>query len=438
MARMTDQTKDTESLKEVDKALATVQRSNQARLEDLKSGIETLNDETKALIAEVDAVLDPEILNNTPVDQLPPVQDDSVSSSEEALSWDDVVETAEADLIQRGIDVPQSIVQLLSDEENKQISDYLNRPIYERIPWDRWDLFVAFGAGIAGAAVDILLGTPGRFVQNAMADKEHWLGEWMESIHEKHPKHAPIDYMGKDFMGKEKFGYHRGLTTGHDLLNPLEGIKQFKDGEFRGFYWQDGMKFTVEETQNQYGTEYSGMSWQGAVLAWGVHNICDFFSSTSLPIPGTSYLYGLPNRDIRIFVQKHLYQKGINLRHVTLQTLTPLVVEVVIRSYMAIRYKNVDAPKDALRQKRTELLALGHTITTAVNIGKIAILKDPTMLNIPALLLCLKNVLGMVVLEQKRNSFAAKITRNVAELRANQDEIESMLESRFVKPVLLS
>ena len=293
---------------------------------------------------------------------------------------------------------------------------------------DRWDYFVAFGAGIAGAAGDILLGTPGRFVQNAMADKEHGLGKWMESIHAKHADGALIDYQGPNFGGK----YHRGLTTGHDLLRPLEGIRQFKDGEFRGFYWQDGKKFIVETVQNQRGNPYDSInSWPEAAFAWLVHNICDFFSSTSLPIPGTSYLYGLPNRDIRKFVQEDLYQNGINLRHVTLQTLAALVVEVGVRSYMAIRYRNVDVPKNALRQKRTELLALGHTITTAVNNGKITILKDPTMLNVPMLLLCLKNVLGMVVLEQKRNSFAAKITRNVAELRANQDEIESMLESRF-------
>jgi hypothetical protein len=423
------------SQSEVDPDLATVQRANQARLEDLARGAQALREDTKSLLAEVDAVVDPDLLETIlGEDRLRLITEQALPRSDEISSWNEAVDRSRSELQARDIETPNSIVELLSPEENERVSAYLGRPIYERIPWDRWDLFVAFGAGIAGAAVDVLLGTPGRFVQQAMADKNHWLGSWMESIHERDPGGAIIDYQGPHFGGP----YHRGLTTGHDLLRPLEGIRQFKDGIFQGFYYKDGVKHLVETASNQYGNPYGTMGWGAAVLAWMVHNACDFFSSKSLPIPGTSWLYEQPDRDVRIFVQNDLYQNGINLRHVTLQALAPLVVEVGIRTYTAIRYRNAEAPGEALRQKRTELLVLGHMLTTAVNLGKIVVLKDPTMLNVPALLALLRHVLGLVVLEQGRNSFVAKISRNAAELRASQEEIEGLLNARFPVPILLS
>lgn len=420
----------------VDRELASVHRSNRARLDDIEAGVDELRADTAALIHEVDSLVDPDLLDEVRQSDLHLVRETEEAAFDvgEERSWSDVVATADAQLAARGLESPGSVVALLSDTENAAISAHLARPMYERIPWDRWDLLVAFGAGLAGAAADILLGTPGKFVQQAMADKKHWLGSWMESIHDKAPGGAAIDYQGPHFGG----GHHRGLTTGHDLLRPLEGISQFKDGVFRGFYYKDGVKHVVETATNQYGNPYSPMGWGAAAVAWLVHNACDFFSSQSLPIPGTSWLYELPDRDVRVFVQKDLYQNGINLRHVTLQALAPLVVEVAIRSYAALRYRHTDAPEDAVRQKRAELLTLGHTLTAAVNIGKIVVLNDPTMLNVPALLALLKNVMGLVLLEQGRTSFVARIARNAGELRDTQADIEILLERRISAPILVS
>ena len=242
--------------------------------------------------------------------------------------------------------------------------------------------------------------------------------------------------MGEHFGGR----YHRGRTSGHDLLRPLEAIRQFKDGEFRGTYWgHGGIRHVVERSANQHGNSYSPMGWGAAVLAWMVHVTCDYFSEASLPIPGTSLIHeNSSEHHIRAFVQNDLYGKGINLRHVTLQALAPLAVEVGIRTYTYLRHRKSDAPKDAIRQKQRELLVLAHTLMTAVNLGKIVITHNPLMLNVPALLALVRAVMGLIVLEEGRNSFIAKVSRNVAELRDSQDEIEQMLVERFPIPVLLS
>ena len=98
-------------------------------------------------------------------------------SSGQPLSWNDTLRDAAGQLSLRGIDAPRSVVELLSEDENKKIDAYLNRPLYRRLPWDKWDFLCAFGVGIAGAAIDLLLGTPGRFVQGAM--EKGWLRDSM-------------------------------------------------------------------------------------------------------------------------------------------------------------------------------------------------------------------------------------------------------------------
>ena len=420
----------------IDQQIAIVHRSNAARVEDLEQRTQSMTRKIDGLVDEAEDVLDagPTSPEEAGAIQVVPTEEHGVSSSGQPLSWSDTLRDAVGQLSSRGIDAPRTIVELLSEDENKKIDAYLNRPLYMRLPWDKWDFLCAFGVGLAGAAIDLLLGTPGRFVQGAM--EKGWLRDSMERIHRMHPGNAPIDYQGQSFAGK--WGSHRGLSPGHDLFRPLEGIRQFEDGVFRGPYWKDGVKHIFESGVNQHGKEYEHMGWAAAVVAWLCHVACDFFSKSSLPIPGTSWLREWSNDETRRFLQNSVYQQGINLRHVTLQTIAPLAVEIGIRSYVAIRYRPSDAPKDALSQKTLELLALSHTLTVAINVGKIVIMKNPMMLNVPALLALLRSVLGFVILEQRRNSFVYKASRNAAELCGEQDRIEHVLNTRIPKPLLLS
>ena len=425
----------------IDQQLAIVHRANAARVEDLEQRSQSIDGKLKELLGEAGDVAN---ARSTPPAEgrdlaVVPTEKPSFASSDDRYSWTDSLSDATLQLSSRGIDAPRSVVELLSEEENKEIGACLDRPLYARIAWDKCDLLWAFGVGLVGAAIDLVLGTPKHLVQGAMENKDHWLGAWMERVHKTHPGGAPIDFQGRidgqSFKGR--FGYHRGLSSGHDLFRPLESIRQFKDGVFRGFYWKDGIKYPAASAVNENGIPYAPMGWAAAVVAWLSHMACDFFSSASLPIPGTSWLRELPSHDVRRFVQNSLYQGGIDLRHVTLQTIAPMAVEIGNRSYVAIRYRRSDAPEDALKQKTMELLALSHTLTVAINVGKIVIMKNPLMLNVPALLGLLRSVLGLVILEQRRNSFVYKASRNVAELREEQDKIEHVLNARIPTPLLV-
>ena len=418
--------------------LAVVEMANQERLKVLKAESDNLKNEMQELLQTLEGVFPsdgtvPDIAS-AQVPARKRLEEVGCGDNSGGSSWTKSVRDAKEYLQTKGHPVPTSLSSLLTAEEDAEISEYLNRPLYERIPWDKWDYLVAFGAGLAGAAIDVLLATPGKFGEKAVADKSNWMGQWAEDVHSRHADGAPIDYQGKHFGGS----YHRGLSPGHDLFRPLEGIEQFRDGVFRGTYFADGISHPVETALNQHGVPYKSMGWGSAVLAWLVHLGCDFFSSRSLPIPGTSWLYEMPSREVRVLVQRDLYQNGINLRHLTFQALAPTVVEGGIGVYSALRYRNSDMPKDALLQKRLELLVLGHTLVTAVNVGKVVILEDPTMLNVPAILALLRRLFHVIVLEQRRNSFITKLARNVSDLERSQAEIERVVLSRLSSPVLLS
>lgn len=435
--------------KKKDNELAIVHTANRLMLDDISSTIKNTQQEFTELFEEVDKLC----VDDTSVQELglfldqinePSIDNKSadivinhnLGSDESSLcsDWDSIIQSSRREVEKYGFDSNQTFLcDLLSPEENIAIQRQLNRPIYDRIPWDKWDYGFAFGTGIAAGILDIYVGTPGSGLQKLMVDKEHWIGRHMEKIHSLHPGYAPIDYQGAHFGG----AYHRGLTTGHDLFQPLEGIRQFMDGEFRGYYWVAGKKYFIESSVNQYGNPYQPMDFGAAVLAWMIHMFCDFFSSTSLPIPGTSIAYGMDYRDLRVFVEEDLYKSGFNLRHLVLQTIPPTAIEVILRSYIFLRYHKQTVNPDALSQKKTEILAVAHSVCSAFNIGKVIILQDPLFINLPQLVALSRTMIRLVIQEYNRNSFYNKVQRNLNDLRQVQQQYEYLVEKGLSEPVVL-
>jgi len=429
--------------------LAIVHNANRKMLEDINEKIETskrelceLHDALEQLSANDKSAVSPGLLlgdNNGATSETPFLNTtpshDSLNTSV-ATDWDSIVRASAREIESYGLDPAQmSLYDLLSPEENAAIQHYLNRPFYERIPWDKWDYIFAFGTGIVGGALDILLGTPGLGLQKLMADKTTWIGSQMERIHSLHPNGAPIDYTGKHFGGPR----HRGRSRGHDLFGALESIRQFKDGQFRGFYWVNGEKIPFESFLTPHGNTYTpSEGWGEAVLAWMIHMICDFFSSESLPIPGTSYLHELDSREIRVFVQNDLYGSGFNLRHLALEAIPPLSIEVIIRSYMYFRYRKQTLNRDAIDQKKLELLMIGHTICAGFNLGKVCCMQNPLLINIPQMMALTKTLIRLIVQEHNRTAFIAKVERNIKDLRRTQREYEPIIHNNILAPIILS
>lgn len=413
--------------------LAIVHAANRIMLEDIKNTVKNTKDELALLLDAADKI--PLIEMAGPQsDVLQDKSNKSLSANNSvrqnsirvpvALDWDSIVQVASKEVEAHGLNPSQIyLYDLLTPDENIAIQKYLDRPLYERLPWDKWDYIFAFGTGLVGGVFDIILGTPGFGLQEQMADKNSWIGCHLDKFHHLHSGGAPADYQGPHFGG----GFHRGLTKAHDLLNPIEGIRQFMDGQFRGFYWVDGKKYFIESPVNQYGNPYQTMDFGAAVLAWMIHMFCDFFSSTSLPIPGTSYIYGMDNRELRIFVQEDLYKSGFNLRHLVLQTIPPIAIEVILRSYTFLRYRRQTVNQDALAQKKMELLAVAHAVSAGFNIGKVIVLQDPLFINLPQLVALARTLIRLVLQEYSRNSFFEKALRNVRDLSQTQKEYEDLV-----------
>jgi len=441
--------------------LAIVHAANRIMLEDINSTVEKTKKELKILLDEVNKLpvdnidvenlelplneINEPLLDNQSVNAA--LNQDKINNLKQSITpdWDSIVQVSKKEIADPWLNPDQLFLyDLLSPEENIAIHEYLNRPLYERISWDKWDYVFAFGIGLTGGIFDIFLGTPGFGLQKQMVDKTTWVGSQMEKIHNLHPGGATVDYQGKKFGG----AYHRGLSPGHDLFQVCEGIRQFKDGEFRGWYWVNGKKYFFESSVNQFGKDYEPMCWGEAVLAWMTHMFCDFFSTTSLPIPVTSYLYGIDNRELRVFVEKDLYQRyvykegkrinaGINLRHLVLQTIAPLSIEVIIRCYIFFRYHKQTIDQDALEQKKLELLTIGHAVSTGFNLGKIYLTKDPLLINIPQIVALSKTLMKLVLQEYNRNSFYGKVQRNLKDLRQTQQQYEYLIEKGLSENIIL-
>jgi hypothetical protein len=424
--------------KKEDKELSTVHKANDVILSNLEEDANSVKSDISHLLKEAR-----EIRQSLGL-RLPKVEIDKNQTqsrvigelSDNEVSWKDAVAESEDFLKSEGIDVDNiSSIQLLSSEELLDLNKYLQRPIYGRIKWDRWDYLFCFGAGIFGGLVDIVAGTPGKFLQEKMVDQNHWIGKTMEDIHRYHhntQNPAPIDFKGPNFGGV----HHRGLSSGHDILRPLSGIKQIKEGKFSGYYFEYGKKILFESDTIHKGRPYTPTSWKDAIVIYLIHMFCDFFSQTSLPIPGTSWLRECSNREVRVFAMD-LYKQGINLRHIALQALSPLTVEILLRVYFAIRYRQANVNEDALKLKKSELLLLGHSISTAFNIGKIIIMNNPLLLNVPQVVFTTKQLLGFFVLEHSRNSFISKYSRNMLELDEELSEIETIINTGITYPILL-
>gem|GEM_PF-2888156 len=255
----------------------------------------------------------------------------------------------------------------------------------------------------------------------------------MHKLHKKWPEgyNASIDHEKKDVSAGP---YHRGLSPGHDLLYFIEGIRQFRDGEFRTVYWKDGVAYSYKSNLVQPdGTNtYDHLPLWKATIAYSIHMFCDFFSSKSLPLPGIYYFKLNPDHVVRQIAEK-VYSQDIHLRHVTFQTLPPILISIFISVYFWLRYYGIDDCEDAKTQKKAEMTCLALGVFSAINAGKVCIksqgepLSMAFYLNYPQLAVFAKNILHLLILESKRNDYVAKVTRNVNDMIEKNEEIKLLV-----------
>jgi hypothetical protein len=189
---------------------------------------------------------------------------------------------------------------------------------------------------------------------------------------EKAARGMPIDYTGPKFGGPA----HRVRSAGHDIGRPFEALQQIRSGVFRGSVWEDGVR-----TITSVNVSAPVSSLAVALTLWAKHLLADVVTPMSLPLPGWTKLYELPNRDLRKFAHD-AYQgsplgNGLNLRSGLLTpTLSLLTTEVIVRSqvhWSAYQSTGSAGLTDAGKRKRSEMLLAGHAIVGAVSLGNAAV-----------------------------------------------------------------
>lgn len=414
-----------EEVKSVQNAIRELNKQNSKQTEQLDNMQERIN--------KLYALAGKEPLESKSTTVALPEDEPSKEILNPICSYDELYIKARASLIGRGLDVDNlDYHDLVSKNELSEIEKELNRPLSQREKWKKADFVAVFIAASVGSLADIALGNRNSSITGANTDFSKWLNEF-----HKHDGGGPIDYQGKGFGG----GYHRGLSRGHDILRFVEAIMMFKNGEFIGVRHEYGKAIKVVSKVNQYGTHYEQLSVIEAIVKYARHMFADLFSTCSLPFPGSSFLAECDDRQLRKFAAD-MYQNGFNCKNIILQSLSTVIIEVIIRIYYSIQsvkrykcevelaedYSNFEAFKrffkPSNKEKLREMLLVAHAIVTAVNIGKVIIKKSPWEINITEIFSVVKY--GVMVLKStmSRNSEYAKLIRNSNEIHERWELLE--------------
>lgn len=344
-----------------------------------------------------------------------------------------------------------------ADEYIAKITKEMNAIDFDSIAFDKWDYIITFSLALIEVTGDFFLGDPA--FKYSLANKNGAFCKWLDQFHDK-LGHAgqPIDYQGEDFAG----GLHRAKTFGHDSLplarllygpqtddNDTPGerkvrqtyngilltrdivsvcfaISQISSGTFIDCtFTKSGAYKWIITTVNQNGTPYDSCNVFVAVLKYLKHMLADFCSSTSLPIPGFSILTHCPDRDVEAFAMK-LYKNGMNLRTMLMGGIPVGMVEILMRVYIHMRYKNSDYTESQQTHKLNKMLLLTHGITSAVNVGKVVISKNPARLNI-ILIARTCNLVWNVVSEELKMTNRAMGKAEMGVIKARVESLNTLI-----------
>lgn len=363
------------------------------------------------------------------------------SKSKSETDYNKLYENAFKHLSERGLDPEQiDYHNLVPEDVLMELEAELNLPLPRKEKWVKADYVAAFIAASIGSLADFILSNR----NNSLTGKNSDFSKWLNKFHQ-HEGGAPIDYQGPGFGG----GYHRGLSKGHDVLRFIEAILMFKNGQFEGIRFTDGVGKKIVSNINQNGTLYQELGWIEAILKYTKHMFADLVSTCSLPFPGSSFLVESSNRELRKLAAT-MYHNGFNLKNIMTQSLSAILVEIILRVYFGIQsmnklknieleedYSNVQLVKEFInpisKEKLFEMLLLSHSIVSGVNIGKVVIKKSPWEINVAEIISVVRYAVPVVKSAVERNSEYSKILRNSDHIHSIWEELSSSLHIELVE-----
>lgn len=252
----------------------------------------------------------------------------------------------------------------LDDEQRAQLAQLKQ---HTRLPWQAGDFLAVGLSGIVGALACVFDDN----VDAAVRDRLDRLKQWdVIKGWERDAKRMPIDYTGPGFGGPA----HRVRSAGHDIGRPFEALRQIRDGQFKGFRWQDGVRSEFLSPEGAY----APVAPLGEAMSlWAKHLFADVITPMSLPLPGWTKLYELDSRELRKFAhdayQGPSWGEGLNVRSGMISpALAVLTTEIIVRSHVHWQVWDRSArwslePQE--KRKRTEMLLAGHGFVGAASLA---------------------------------------------------------------------
>lgn len=275
---------------------------------------------------------------------------------------------------------------------------------------DSFDIGIAVLAGLAGAAVDILLTgipkkSPAGLRAGPLSDyiRAYFDNKFPEEEMQKlaNSKVSKVPYDAQDnrhttvYVEGLSAYYHRLLQLGHDpLLGFVFGVADILTGRMTTI---DKAGNIVSQVMENYAdrTEADVFS---ALAKQVIHLKSDVTTSMGLPVPLMSLFnllqfgsIGEEDQTIAEIVQG-MYYEGYDFIHFCSMSIPTMLVEVIVRLGYAIkRIKEGHSVKDSIpaslnRKKHPKLatmLFIAHTGATASNAGKVYFTRNPVAINYP-------------------------------------------------------
>ncbi len=315
--------------------------------------------------------------------------------------------------VEKSVETGCALEDIFTQEElrsNEQAIRQLNNEYNVLHRLDKFDIAISAGAGILGAAVDLLLvgipqkttdGLKGGPLANYVRDwfDKKFPEEEMEKLAHSKVSKVPYDAQDNRYTAEWVEGlsayYHRLLSFGHDpLLGLVIGVADILTGRMTTI---DKTGKIVSQVMVNYADRKESDIF-AAIAKQLIHFKSDLTTSMGLPAPlmGLFNLlqfgsFGEEEQTIAEIVQG-MYYEGYDFIHFCTLSIPVMIVEVVTRiGYGIKRIKEGNSIKDSVpfssnREKHPKLgtmLFIGHSAATAVNAGKVFFTRNPMEINYP-------------------------------------------------------
>lgn len=318
------------------------------------------------------------------------------------LSWEQLVEKANQQ-VQDEI-IFEDILTADEIAENYEVLKDLNAEYKAIYSLDKFDILLGVGSGILASLVDILLiGMPAKTVNAGPLAK--YVRKRFETVFSpgdlENWKFAKVPFDAQDNRNTKRIvnglspQYHRLYSLGHDpLLGFIIGVLDIMNGQMTTI--DKFGKIVVQDMPNYLDRKEENIFFAIAKLL--VHFKSDITTSMGLPAPlmGLFNLlqFGEIGKEEETIAQivQGMYQDGYDFIHFATMSIPVMLIEVLVRLGYACRRMSQGASlSDAVafstnRKKYPKLgtiLFTAHSVSTAVNLGKIIITKNPLAINYP-------------------------------------------------------